>query len=141
MVASRRDVIKVVGAGTAMLATAGRTGSALAQATAQAPTPTLRELPFHGQTPTPDYGAPSTASREVTIVNFDILEPAGQGYPGPRARGLHGPRWRRHDLPGEPSRVQRLRAHAAPAPRGAPMVLSGVAKVSEIDRKYVVSKI
>ena len=53
--ASRRDLIKAFGAGAAMLATAGRTGSALAQTNASAaPAPTLRELPFHGQTPTPD---------------------------------------------------------------------------------------
>ena len=91
MVASRRDVIKVVGAGTAMLATAGRTGSALAQATAQAPTPTLRELPFHGQTPTPDYGAPSTASREVSIVNFDILEQQAKDMLAPGRVAFMGP--------------------------------------------------
>src|SRR5271169_2588724 len=149
MVTSRRELIKVVGAGAAILATAARTGSALAQATAPAPAPTPRTPPAT------DAGAASTASGEVSIVNFDILEqqakdilpPARFAFMGPAGDGWTYRENRRafNDFPIIPRRLQgvsdiylrtRLLGHDLPfpmitAPMGAQGMIHAEAEVAD----------
>ena len=108
MATSRRELMQVLGAGAAVLATAGHASDALAQAAVRL-----------------DLGAASNAERELRIVNFETLEeearkilhPARFAFMGPAGEGITYRENRRafNDYPIMPRRLPQSPSPPPPA--------------------------